>query len=374
MSEKTDLLYSSYIIDGVPLALSPADMLEQCTADPPLRPDGDPGVIADEHRDPAPDSYTFSEEFIGRYARKLPLEKRILPMPFSGAYTAGKVAQALLDAIWCSGHFRLGDLNLKADWRWNGKEISSAAAFYASVESACGYIDALGLRISKYSLSSGVPAVSFKATTVAEEDAPEDEEESIFRDLPYRTANPRISRRRKCPGELQPSAQDWIIYIPFDTCDYRLGGSSLAQAVGASPSVPADVSDADYFIDCYEVVRELVEDGVVKAGATVGDGGLMTALRLMAATGNGAEVCIRDISKAYGEDNPVRILFAEVPGVVIQIADIDYDYVDAELTLQDVVFFPLGHPVPGKKTIVLSEKADIPEILETLLNTIEGED
>lgn len=374
MSEKTDLLYSSYIIDGVPLALSPADMLEQCTTDPPIRPDGDFGVIADEHRDPAPDSFTFNKDFIGRYARKLPLEKRTMPLSFSGAYTAGKVAQALLDAIWCSGHFRLGDLNLKADWRWNGKEISSAAAFYASVESACGYIDALGLRISKYSLSSGVPAVSFKATTVAEEDAPEDDEESIFRDLPYRTANPRISRRRKCTGELQPSAQDWIIYIPFDTCDYRLGGSSLAEAVGASPSVPADVSDADYFIDCYEVVRELVEDGVVKAGATVGDGGLLTALRQMAASGTGAEVCIRDVSKAYGEDDPVRILFAEVPGVVIQIADIDYDYVDAELTLQDVVFFPLGHPVPGNKTIVLSEKADIPEILETLLNTIEGED
>lgn len=214
----------------------------------------------------------------------------------------------------------------------------------------------------------------FKATTVAEEDAPEDDEESLFRELPYRTANPRISRRRKCPGELQPSAQDWIIYIPFDTCDYRLGGSSLAEAVGASPSVPADVSDADYFIDCYEVVRELVEDGVVKAGATVGEGGLMTALRAMASTGTGAEICIRDICKAYGEENPVRILFAEVPGVVIQIADIDYDYVDAELLLQDVVFFPLGHPVPGKSTIVLSEKTDIPEILETLLNTKEGED
>lgn len=374
MSEKTDLLYSSYIIDGVPLALSPADMLEQCTTDPPIRPDGDPGVIADEHCDPAPESFTFSPEHIGRYARKLPLEKRTLPLPFSGAYTAGKVAQALLDAIWCSGHFRLGDLNLKADWRWNSKEISNAAAFYASVESACGYIDALGLRISRYSLTGGAPAVFFKATTVAEEDAPEDDEESLFRELPYRTANPRISRRRKCPGELQPSAQDWIIYIPFDTCDYRLGGSSLAEAVGASPSVPADVSDADYFIDCYEVVRELVEDGVVKAGATVGEGGLMTALRAMASTGTGAEICIRDICKAYGEENPVRILFAEVPGVVIQIADIDYDYVDAELLLQDVVFFPLGHPVPGKSTIVLSEKTDIPEILETLLNTKEGED
>lgn len=368
-----DLLYSSYIIDGVPQSLSPADMLEDCTADPGLRPDGDFGTIADEHMDPSPDSFVFREEDIDKYASMLPLAKRTLPIPFSGAYTAGKVAQALLDAIWYSGHFRLGDLSIKADWRWNGKLVGNAAAFYASVEEACSYLDALDLKISRYNLSSGVPAVSFKAATVAEETVDEDDE-TLFLDLPSRTANPRLSRRRKCPQELQPCAQDWIIYIPFDTCDYRLGGSALAEALGASPSVPADVSDADYFMDCYEVVRELVEDGIVKAGSTVGEGGLMTALRSMSKAGTGSEVCIADICKAAGGEKPVRVLFSEVPGVLIQIADIDYDYVDAELLLQDVVFFPIGHPVPGKPGVTLSEKTDIPDILESLLNTMEGED
>lgn len=372
MAEKTDLLYSAYIIDGVPQALSPADMLDGCTAAPPIRPDGDFGTLADEHRDPAPDRFPFSESDIPRYAALLPVAKRIVPIPFAGAYTAGKVAQALIDAIWCNGHFRLGDLTIKADWRWNSREVSSAAAFYSSVEEACAYIDALGLRLSRYNLTSGTPAVSFKAATV--EGEPIDQDDDLIFEDTTRTVNPRISRRRKCPGELQASAQDWLIYIPFDTCEYRLGGSSLAQAVGASPSVPADVADADYFTDCYEVVRELVEDGIVKAGATVGEGGLMTTLRAMSRQGTGADVCIRDICKAAGNELPVRVLFAEVPGVVIQIADIDYDYVDAELLLQDVVFYPIGHPTPGKPDVVLSEKTDIPDILETLLNTKEGED
>lgn len=372
MAEKTDLLYSAYIIDGVPQALSPADMLDGCTAEPPIRPDGDFGTLADEHKDPAPDSFPFREEDIYKYAALLPLQKRAVPIPFAGAYTAGKVAQALIDAIWFSGHFRLGDLTVKADWRWSGKEVSWGAAFYSSVEEACAYIDALGLRISRYNLTSGTPAVSFKAATV--EGEPMDQDDDLIFEDTARTVNPRISRRRKCPGELQPQAQDWLIYIPFDTCDFRLGGSSLAQAVGASPSVPADVADADYFTDCYEVVRELVEDGVVKAGATVGEGGLLTALRGMTRQGTGADVCITDICKANGNELPVRVLFAEVPGVVIQIADIDYDYVDAELLLQDVVFYPIGHPTPGKPEVIISEKTDIPDILETLLNTKEGED
>ena len=372
MAEKTDLLFSGYIIDGARLALSPADMLDGCSQEPLQRPDGDRATIADEYMDPAPESFTFREEDIDKYAALLPC-KRAFPLPFAGTYTCGKIAQALIDAIWMVGHFRLGDLSLKADWRWSGTSVGVPAAFYGSVESACNYIDALGLKISRSSLVSGVPAVSFKASTVAEEDAPEDEEESLFRELPYRTPNPRISRRRKCPAELQASAQDWIIYIPFDSCDFRLGGSSLAAAVGASPSVAPDIADADYLIDCYEVVRELVEDSVVKAGATVGEGGLLTALRSMAGV-TGADICITDVCKAYGGELPLRILFSEVPGVILQVQDIDYDYVDAELTLQDVVFFPLGHPVPGRPGVVLTEKADIPDILESLLNTLEGED
>ena len=67
-----------------------------------------------------------------------------------------------------AGHFRLGDLTLKAEWKWNCKQMGDAAAFYHSVESACDYLDALGVKMDKYSLSSGQPAVSFKAATVAE--------------------------------------------------------------------------------------------------------------------------------------------------------------------------------------------------------------
>ena len=367
-----DLLHSNYIIDGVQMALSPERMLRECSAEPPLEPDGDPATLADEQLDLRPDNFAFRESAIGTYAKSIPA-KRPLPLPFAGPYTAAKVAQALLDVIWMSGHFRLGDLSLKAEWKWNDRSLGNAAAFYHSVEAACAYIDALGVKLDRYAVLNGQPSVSFKAGTVAEEDAV-DEEESLFRELPYRTANPRISRKRKASLTLLPEASDWLIYIPFDPCDYRLGGSALAEALGAHPSTAPDVSDADYFIDCYEVVRELVEDGVVKAGATVGEGGLMTCLRGLCTGGTGADVSIRNIGKAYGEESKVRILFAEVPGVVLQIADLDYDYVDAELILQDVVYFPIGHPAPGRSTVKLTEAVEIPQILESLLNTLEGED
>ena len=369
----TDLLNSIYIIDGVQKPLSPARMLRECSVEPPLEPDGDPRTLADEQPDFRPDNFVFKESAIRSYAAALE-GKHEFPLPFAGPYTASKVAQALIDAIWMSGHFRLGDLSLKADWKWNTREMGNAAAFYASVESACSYLDALGLKLDRYSLCNGQPSVSFKAGTVAEEEAAEEEESSLFRELPYRTANPRISRRRKTPATMVPESTDWLVYIPFDTCDYRLGGSALAQATGAHPSTAPDVSDADYFIDCYEVVRELVEDGIVKAGATVGNGGLMGCLRAMTEGGTGADVSIRNVCKACGEESQVRVLFSEVPGVVLQIADIDYDYIDAEFILQDVAYFPIGHPSVSHGGVRLKESVEIPQILESLLNTLEGED
>ena len=360
-----DLLNSNYIIDGVQMPLSPARMLRECTVQPPLEPDGDPATLSDEALDPAPGDYSFPLA----PTDYCPGKRQALPLPFAGPFTASKVAQALIDSIWLNGHFRLQDLLLKADWKWNGKSIGLAAAFYHSVESACNYIDALGLKLSHYNLSSGVPAVSFKALTVAEEAV---EDEDFLSEVP--SESPRMSRRRKAPATLQPEESDWLLYIPFDPCDFRLGGSTLAESTGASPSTAPDVADADYFMDCYEVVRELVEDGVVKAGTTVGDGGLITALRSFTAGSIGADIGIRDICRAYGGEQPLRVLFGEVPGVVIQIADIDYDYVDAELILEDVVYFPIGHPTLEHDGVEITEKVELPQILESLLNTLEGED
>ena len=381
MTEKPSVLYSEYIIDGMPRALTPARMLEECSSGPAGHaPARKPEPIIDETLDLAPSTYKFDPARIDAYLGKTCAragEERGCPVHFAGSHTCGRIARALIDALWMTGHFRLGDLTLRAEWRWDAAPIGNMAAFYDSVEAAAAYIDALGLRLKGYAVTKGPCQITFKASTTAEEEVPDDEEEDFFRELPFRTEHPRIGRKRKCPAVLQAEASDWLIYIPFDSCEFRLGGSVLSEAEDARSALAPDIADADYFIDCYEVVRELVEDGVVKAGATVCDGGMLTALKLMAADGTGADISVSDIVKAYNE-KPVRVLFAEVPGVILQIADIDYDYVDAELLLQDVVYFPLGHPVPGNADLRVAheEKTGLSSILESLLytQTSEGED
>ena len=63
---------------------------------------------------------------------------------------------------------------------------------------------------------------------------------------------------------------------------------------------------------------------------------------------------------------------------MIQIRDIDFDYIDAEMLLQDIVYFPLGHPDVTGRDITVTEtgKSTIESILDSLIRSqsSEGED
>ena len=208
------------------------------------------------------------------------------------------------------------------------------------------------------------------------EDDEENTDSILFKSSPYESMHPWIGDERKCPSTMTDDPDSWIIYIPFDTCAFRLGGSLLAQINGHDGGPAPMIMDADYFIDCYEVVRELVEDGIISAGTNIGNGGLATAA-FRFCEGKGAKMDISGIMSSYQENDSTRILFGEVPGVLIQIQDNDYDYFDSQMLLQDIAYYPLGHPSKSAKGVSFSEKGrnGVSEILASLLgHTSEGED
>ena len=349
MKEKSSALYSKYVIDGIQQPLSPAAMLDECLLEPRKEePAKEWEPVADETIDPSPSTYHYDSEQVDSYLKGvLACAERTFPTIFSAAFTRSRIARTLLDALWLR---------------------------YDSAAAAADYIDSLGLGLSRYSFAEAdACSVTFKAGISRGGGEPAVDEEQM-----EEGSGPRMGRLRAIPGEIVPDKDSWLIYIPFDTSSFRLGGSLLAQTIGTSGNACPELLDADYLIDCYEVVRELVEDGILLSGSTVSDGGMLTALRRMCTPEAGADISIRDIMNAYNESGMVRILFAEVPGVIIQIRDSDYDYVDAELLLQDVAYYPLGHPVPGKEQVFLDRDGGNPitAILQSLLagGASEGED
>ena len=366
-------LYSQYIIDGVPQESTPAQLLESVSVQTlPERESLPEGRIVDETLDQVLGLFNLRNSKIDEYARLVSGVRRVLPVSFAGNFTSARLASALLDVIWRAGHFTLQDLELKAEWKWNPAPVGSNAAFYDSVHAATDYMDALGLGLRSYTYERARRCdVAFKAVLSGSA-----RQGDMFA-RPDKV-RPRLVSGSACPQQIQCDPRSWLIYVPFDPADFRLGGSLLAQTLGLGGGVAPKLGDADYFIDCYEVVRELVEDGIVMSGVSVGDGGLMQAASRLCEGACGATLDLAPIVQAYEDDNLVRILFGEIPGVLLQIDDSDFDYIDAEFLLQDVAYYPIGHPSVRATGVKVRATAStgIQNILSSLLRSggAEGED
>lgn len=416
MDSRTAAFEAEYIIDGVRRELSPGQILDEASGlvregspegSLPERGHGkgaEPETIVDETVDQGLEG-DFPEiakayRYLGPISRRIRKPRNIRPC-YAASMTKGEAARALLDTLWRTGHFRLDDLQLSAHWEWDREKVGNMASFYFSAESLGEYLDQLGVRLAGYDFKDGAKTCGIRFDVSADGTAPDCEDddtdaadiaESIDRDIldapevcppvtdcemPFRTANPKIGRGHICNQHISRDKGAWLIYIPFDTCGFRLGGSLLSEVSGICGGKAPDISDPDYFIDCYEVVREFAEDGVITAGVTVGPGGLIAALDSLTSTFSGIDADISGIMRSYGENDVVKILFGETPGVLIEIRDTDFDYVDAELLLQDVAYFPVGHP--GRSGLRISQNdpgGGIFSILQSLIDTqtAEGED
>ena len=391
------ILHSEYIIDGQRMDSTPAQMLGECTVqDAPEPPDTDLPPIVDEPADPAPGSAVYSTDNIRKYIGTLSgifCEKHDIPAPYSGPFTRLSIAKTLLETLWKEGHFSLEDIVARISWEWDCGPVGSMAAFYYSAEAASQYLYDLGIRLSGYSITESargnriyIDNLEIRRDSIFTAAAAEDPEPVIDGDYTdaaeeypeYAENGNSISGKRRCPDAAVPDSWSWLIYIPFDTCSFKLGGSLLSEHFGRNGDNAPGIMDPDYFIDCFEVLRELVEDGVVISGVTVAGGGLGTAAEYLCREA-GCTIDLKGIESAYMEKDIIRILFSEVPGVIIQIRDSDYDYVDAQLLLQEIAYYPLGHPEPGTAGVQISEgsRPDVFSILEALMNnpsSSEGED
>ena len=391
MKRRVSAFDSYYIIDGVQTDNTPGQLLNDCMACPEVSPE-DGAVretIVDEIVDPSPTiaKYDFSDPM--RYT--VPVMERAGKNGngrclYPESYARRRIAVALTETLWLKGHFSLEDIGVELSWSWDSSPLGNMAAFYRSAESAAGYLFDLSVKLGGYGFTDAEGETRIDVRTSVngrEEETDGNDDEYDFLDM---KSGEEVTKRYcwvsddlKCGNRLlTDNESDWLIYIPFDTCDFRLGGSAFEDVAGISGDPAPDMADPDYFMDCYEVIRELVEDGVVVAGRTVGPGGLAAAAAAMCGEDGGINMDVSGIEAAYSEKNIMRILYSEIPGVLIQIRDDDYDYVDSQMLLQDLAYYPLGHPDrtlsgPG---LVSGRRPAVSDILASLIQSqaSEGED
>ncbi len=217
------------------------------------------------------------------------------------------IAEALTNIVWAPLTHGLKGVSLSANWMWPSKNKGEDARLYQAVQAVSEFAIALGINIptGKDSLSMvqkypGGEMVISPGTVIISAAAEVDD------------------IRQTVTPALSPLKGAKIIYVDFSNDSFKLGGSSFAQVLNLLGDEAPTVSDDSYFARAFDAVQQLIRKGVVLAGHDISEGGLITALLEMTfpVPGTGMDIDLTSL-----EEDLVKVLFSENPGVVLQVTD-----------------------------------------------------
>ena len=264
-----------------------------------------------------------------------------LASPAAGSVLS--VSEALTNIVWAPLAEGLDSVSLSANWMWPCRsQKGEDARLYAAVQALSDYCCALKINVptgkDSLSLSQQYP----------------DGEKIISPGTVIVSAGGEVSDvRRVVSPVLVNTPKSTLYHIDFSFDALRLGGSAFAQSLDRVGSDVPTVTNPEYFRDAFNAVQELVKRGWLLAGHDISAGGLITCLLEMcfANTEGGMEICL----DKFRESDLVKLLFAENPGVVIQVADKHKHEVKDLLDSAGVGYVKLGQPTDERHILV--EKA-----------------
>lgn len=228
-----------------------------------------------------------------------------LANPAAGSRMA--IAEALTNLIGAPIQGGMEAISLSANWMWPCRNAGEDARLYEAVEACSDFAIELGINIptgkdslsmtQKYPSGDRVLAPGTLIVSAAAETA----------DV-RKIVGPVIK-------DVKGSA---LIHIDMSFCKASLGGSAFYQTLGYVGGDTPDIMDSEYFADAYLAVQGLIFDGKVLAIHDISAGGLITTLLEMtfANTKGGLDVTLP------ATDIDLRtLLFAENPGVILQVTD-----------------------------------------------------
>lgn len=253
------------------------------------------------------------------------------------------VAEALTNIVWAPLADGMESLSLSANWMWPCRsQKGEDARLYQAVEALSDFCCALHINVptgkDSLSLSQQYPngdKIISPGTVIV-------------------SAGGEVSDVRKVVSPVMVNDKNSSLYhIDFSFDTQRLGGSAFAQSLGKVGDDVPTVANAEYFADCFEAVQELINRGWIMAGHDISAGGLITTLLEMtfANTHGGMHVNLHDIA----DDDIVKLLFAENPGVVIQVSDEHKQELRAFLEDAGIGYAKIGYPTPDSRTIVIKK-------------------
>ena len=242
------------------------------------------------------------------------------------------IAESLTNIVGAPLSKGLKSVSLSANWMWPCKNPGEDAALYRAVEACSNFACALGINIptGKDSLSMtqkyGDQKVYAPGTVII-------------------SAAGEVSNVRRTVSPVLARKASTLYYVDFSGEALSLGGSAFAQSMGRLGSTVPSVASAEQFAATFAAVQKLVRNRALLAAHDVSAGGLVTTLLEMtfSNTAGGIDFTTEGF-EALGETDLIKILFAENPALVIQVAESKRERVEAELSAAGARFIAIGSP------------------------------
>ena len=252
------------------------------------------------------------------------------------------VAEALTNIVWAPLAEGMDSLSLSANWMWPCRsQEGEDARLYAGVKALSDFCCDLHINVptgkDSLSLSQQYP----------------NGEKIISPGTVIVSAGGEVSDIKKVVSPVLVNDKNASLYhIDFSFDEQRLGGSAFAQSLGKVGDDVPTVKNPEYFADAFMAIQQLIEKGWIMAGHDISAGGLITTLLEMcfANTKGGLHINLHDIC---ADGDIVKTLFAENPGVVIEVSDEHKQEFKDFMEEQGVGFAKIGYPVEDSRTIVV---------------------
>ncbi|MBQ7667260.1 MAG: phosphoribosylformylglycinamidine synthase, partial [Kiritimatiellae bacterium] len=259
------------------------------------------------------------------------------PVAVADAPASGRlaVAEAVLNLA-SAGVPELGQVKLSANWMAACGQPGQDAALFDTVKAVAeDFCPAAGLSIPVGKDSCSMSTVWDGRTQLS----PVSLVVSAFGPVPDVSVGVTPDLKRRGGTSLA--------LVDFSGGLRRLGGSVLAQCWGMLGGDVPDFADPKALVAFWPVFQRLLKEGRILAAHDVSDGGLAVAVAEMAMAG-GCGVRLK-FAQSGTQQETLAALFAEEPGMVLQVADVDLSAVESAFFGAGLSFVRLGSVTPDSR-------------------------
>ncbi len=255
------------------------------------------------------------------------------------------VAESLTNIVWAPLEEGLDSVSLSANWMWPCRsQEGEDARLYSAVKALSDFCCDI-----KVNVPTGKDSLSMSQQYP-------DGTKIISPGTVIVSSGAEVSDIRKVVSPVVVNdAKSSLYHIDFSFDEQRLGGSAFAQSLGKVGDDVPTVKNPEYFRDAFNTVQELIKKDLVMAGHDISAGGMITTLLEMcfANTKGGMDIDLKEI----GGDDMVKILMAENPGVIVQIADKDAEDFKTIMDNNSISYAMIGKPAVGTRTLKVAKGA-----------------